>query len=199
MFDSRISAKEFINNLKSEIDVALPISDESYLAWLNSAEQFLYGFVIKEEGIYITEFADEISLPIDIEGENSIRSCDITSVYAKFSTMRRVQLLHVTLANGDTFKDVYFENGDKLCIKTSFPCNEAEIIYIKRPPLKKTLEDGNVMVPVEFVELIASKIRGEAYKLANEDSIAAKWLSDYNAHLQDFSAWCALKKAKVGM
>ncbi len=201
MFDSEIYAYDFISNLKNEVDVALPITDTSYLGWLNSTEQLLYGSVIKEEGIYTTENTESIALPIKLEDENNIRSADIVAVYAKFPISKRVQLMHVTAANGPTFGDVYFEKGNKLCIKSSYPCSEADIVYIRRPLLKtpENYKEETVKLPVEFMDLIASKLRGEAYKTANEDSLAAKWLNDYNAMLQDFNSWCAVKRANTGM
>ena len=54
------------------------------------------------------------------------------------------------------------------------------------------------MVPYEFIDIIKAKLRGEAYKLANEDALAAKWLQDYNAQLQDFAAWVQDKAAVFG-
>lgn len=201
VFDSKITAKAFISTIKSEIDVALPISDESYIAWLNAVEQMLYGSVIKEQGIYETDVLETIDLPLFMEGECDIRFEDIVAVYAEASLMKKIQLLKVTAANGHTFRDVYYKNGDKLCMNISFPCDTAKVVYIRRPIVKTPDNYGeiNVMMPVEFMELIAAKLRGEAYKLANEDSIAAKWINDYNALLQDFVAWCSNKRAKVGV
>ena len=200
MFESGITAKAFIENLKIEIDVALPISDETYLAWLNATEQFLYGSVIKEEGLHRFS-GTEIELPIKRTNEAGICSHDIVTVYAVLTPVRRVQLLHVTPANAETFKDVYYVLDENLCTSLSFPCEDIDLVYTKRPTIKteENYTSGTVKIPVEFIELIASKLRGEAYKLANEDSIAGKWLNDYNAHLQDFSAWCVSKRADIGM
>ena len=55
------------------------------------------------------------------------------------------------------------------------------------------------MLPVEFIDLVKAKLRGEAYKLANEDNHAAKWLNDYNTLLETFKAWIADKSANFGM
>ena len=200
MFDSGMSAKDFISRLKEEVDVALPISDDSYIGWLNSVEQFIYGSVIKEEGIYKDESAEDIPLPINIDGENKVRIEDVVAVYG-VNAYKRVQLLYVTVANRRTWKDVYYSKGDKLCARPGFPYERVEIVYVRRP-IEKTKEnysDCNVMIPIEFTELIASKLRGEAYKLANEDSIASKWLNDYNALLQDFTAWYNVRRAQVGV
>ena len=61
------------------------------------------------------------------------------------------------------------------------------------------VNDVNVMLPIEFIDLVKAKLRGEAYKLANEDSIAAKWLNDYNTLLETFKAWIADKSSNFGM
>jgi len=49
MFDSGISARDLIENIKGEVDVALPIPNASYVMWLNSLEYMLYSSVIKEQ------------------------------------------------------------------------------------------------------------------------------------------------------
>jgi len=76
---------------------------------------------------------------------------------------------------------------------------EMVIVYLVRPIVKTTAVSGNVMVPYEFIDLITAKLRGEAYKLCNEDAVAAKWLNDYNALLESFKQWLAIRQAKLGM
>ncbi len=199
MFDSGITVYDFIEKIKEEADVAPIISDKSYLSWLNSTEQMLYGSIVKEEGIYETSSINQVELPIVIDGENSVRMEDITAVYA--GSRLSIQLLLVTTANGLTFENTYFKENDTLCTHVGSDVDKLRIVYYRRPVIKTTSnwKSCNVMLPVEFIDLMAAKLRGEAYKLANEDSIAAKWLNDYNALLQDFGAWCALKNPKVGM
>lgn len=202
MFDSGISTKAFIENIRSEVDVALPISDETYLAWINAVEQFIYGSIVKEEGIY-TFAGDVLDLPITVNavGEAILEAQDITAVYAVLSSAQRVQLMHVSAANSVTFGDVYYFLCGSLYTRVSFPHDNTDVVYYRKPVIKTkdNYAAETIKLPVEFMELISSKIRGEAYKLANEDSIAAKWLNDYNAHLQDFGAWCASKIADIGM
>jgi hypothetical protein len=55
------------------------------------------------------------------------------------------------------------------------------------------------MLPAEFIELAKAKLRGESYKYANEDGLAAKWLNDYNALLETFKVWVQSKSANFGI
>ena len=54
--------------------------------------------------------------------------------------------------------------------------------------INEKYEDGtpvNVMVPVEFIDLVKAKLRGEAY-VCQRGSLVAKWLNDYNVLLETF-------------
>jgi hypothetical protein len=78
------------------------------------------------------------------------------------------------------------------------------IAYIVKPALVEVdendvIQDTNVMVPAEFIDLVKAKLRGEAYKLANEGDYAAMWLNDYNILLETFKNWYAGKAPKFGL
>ena len=60
-------------------------------------------------------------------------------------------------------------------------------------------DTDNVMVPLEFIDLVKAKLRGEAYKLANEDVLSAKWLNDYNILLENFKMWISEKNSNFGI
>ena len=79
--------------------------------------------------------------------------------------------------------------------------DKLKFIYIVRPELKteENYESLTVKIPVEFIDLAKAKLRGEAYKIANEDSLAAKWLNDYNILLETFKLWIANKQSSFGM
>ena len=55
------------------------------------------------------------------------------------------------------------------------------------------------MLPPELIDLAKAKLRGEAYKLANEDGLAAKWLNDYNVLLETFKVWIQSKAPAFGI
>jgi len=197
MFDSGIPANELVQNLKSEVDIANEIPDYTYMAWLNSLEQLLYSEFIKEQGkILVTGPAKNKiaikSLPVPA-GESPVRFEDIYTIYAD-----GVQLIKSTLASGVIFPNTYFKVGVDLGYHTDDTVGEMTIIYFVRPAVRYLLF-GNVMVPYEFIELVKAKLRGEAYKLCNEDAAAAKWLNDYNALLDGFQQWLLLRRATFGM
>lgn len=204
MFDSGISAKSLIEELKNtEVDIALEIPDKTYAEWLNSLQQLLYTEIIKEQKkVAVSEWENNLVDITSIKGEkeNTPIFEDIYAVYTDDGT----QLIKSTVASGVIFPNTFFRITDKLGFNTRETPKHLTIVYFVRPALITTtshgnITDANVMIPVEFIDLVKAKLRGEAYKLANEDSIAAKWLSDYNILLETFKAWIAEKAPNFGI
>ncbi len=200
MFDSGIKASALINQIKDEADIAVPVSDESYVLWLNSLEQLLYTELIREQGKI--EISDTEASVLNIEtinvpsGENAVRFEDIYTIYAD-----KTQLIFSTAASGVIFPDTYYKIGNNIGLNLSKTSEKIVIIYYVKPALK-TVSDisaKNVMLPIEFIDLAKAKLRGEAYKLVNEDALSAKWLNDYNILLETFKAWLSEKQSKFGM
>ena len=199
MFNSGIKVTDLIEQINSEADIALDIPDKSYVQWLNSLQQLLYTEVIKEQKKVVLEppFANNT---IDVsklseDGENAPRFEDIHAVYADYT-----QLIKSTVTTGVILPHTYFKIADELGFNTTVEKN-ITIIYFVKPELinPKDIDDSEVMIPIEFIDLVTAKLRGEAYKLANEDGLAAKWLNDYNVHLETFKAWIVSKSANFGM
>lgn len=208
MFDSGISAEDFIENLKSEVDIAVPISNASYVMWLNTVEQLLYTEYIKELTSYSVEVKDYFPFPGFLtmskifigEGEESPRFEDVYAVYAD-----GVQLSKTTFASGEmVFPHTYYKKDNGIGISGYDDINVLTVIYSIKPKLKTTdkngnITGGNVMIPPEFLTLVSAYIRGEAYKIANEDAIAAKWINDYNVLLETFKMWIDKRKSNFGL
>lgn len=194
MFDSKITAKKLIETIQSEADIAIDIPNQNYIDWLNALEQLLYREVIQEQALML--FADPgASAPLCIE-DKGIRFEDIHAVYAD-----KTQLIKSTLASGHIFPDSYYKDDNRLGLKLTDDADELKVIYFAKPELK-TEDDWNmqnVMLPIEFIDLAKAKLRGEAYKLANEGELAAMWLNDYNAMLEIFKIWIAEKQPKFGI
>lgn len=200
MFDSGIKASALIKQIKDEADIAVPVSDESYVLWLNSLEQLLYTELIREQGKI--EISDTEASVLNIEainvpsGENAVRFEDIYTIYAD-----KTQLIFSTAASGVIFPDTYYKIGNNIGLNLKKTPEKIVIIYYVKPALK-TISDisaKNVMLPIEFIDLAKAKLRGEAYKLVNEDALSAKWLNDYNILLETFKAWLSEKQSKFGM
>lgn len=205
MFDSGISASSLIAGLKNEIDVAIPISNRSYVDSLNSLEQLLYTEIIKEQRFIVyaqmgqNQNSRIISLPYTTSDAKPVEFEDIYTVFDG----RGRQLKKTTLVTGKILPHCWHRLGNSLVCKTD-SSSHLEIIYFVRPALKTVDENdvvgtGNVMLPVEFIDLAKAKLRGDAYKIANEDALAAKWLNDYNVLLETFKEWVEQKRPHFGM
>lgn len=197
MFDSGRTASALISELKSEVDAAPEIPNGHYLDWLNTLEQLLYSDIIKEQRrVKVKPVKNKVDLSkiAVATGEDNVRYEDIYTVYSG-----ETQLIETTLTSGVIFEDSYFKENNGLSVCPSEPIAGIEIIYFVRPALKTSSSSGNVMLPAEFLDMAKAKLRGEAYKLVNEDALAAKWINDYNALLESFKIWMAEKQPKFGM
>lgn len=208
MFDSQVKANDFILALKSETDIAPDIPDSYFIDWLNHVEQTLYDNVIKEEEVasysvpagsgdskgfrfYSAEYDD-------IDQNAPVRFEDIVSVTFVGRGLTKVSM---DIGEKRLFPYCYYREGE-----VSFKCYIPEaagtliLIYTVRPTPKTitNITTQNIMVPPEFLDLVRAKLRGEAYKFANEDALAAKWLNDYNQQLEYFRAWIASNKSTFG-
>ncbi len=200
MFNSGITAYDLIEQIKDEADISYPIPDASYVLWLNALEQLLYTELIREQGRIELDGVSGDVVDLDTltvpNGENAIRFEDIHAIYADDT-----QLIESTVASGVIFPDTYYKIGNNLGLNLTREPGTLKIIYFVKPELKTELNIGtkNVMLPIEFIDIAKAKLRGEAYKIANEDSLAAKWINDYNVLLETFKAWLSGKQSEFGM
>ena len=218
MFDSGILVKDLIDELKNtEVDIALDIPNATYVSWLNALQQLLYTEVIKEQREYRSEPEVQVENILFATGEeiglfrlsrikpstkeNKPMFEDIHAFY-----IDKTRLIKSSVDSGVVFPNTFFkyENDIGYNFNGLNDGTKERIIYYVKPALVKVddndvINDVNVMVPVEFIDLVKSKLRGEAYKLVNEDGIAAKWLNDYNVQLETFKAWINEKSPNFGL
>ena len=204
MFNSGISVKDLVEELNAEVDIALDIPNSTYVQWLNSLQQLLYTEVIKEQKKIAIKTSNENTISISSivvdTNEDRPRFEDIYAIYADDT-----QLIKSSLTSGVIFPNTYYKDNNNIGYHTETVPDELTIVYIVRPALITTTSHKNinetdvVMVPVEFIDLVKAKLRGEAYKLANEDNLSAKWLNDYNILLETFKAWISDKSHNFGI
>lgn len=208
MFKSSVAVGKLVEDLRNEVDIALPIPNHTYLEWLNSLEQLLYSEIIQEQKEYILknpENTDIAYASMAVEGDR-VRFEDIVAVF-----VNDVQLIKSSVLSGQIFPNCYYKKdednlGLNVYIQPEDTIEKIRVIYRPRPKLKEVKGDNEtisaddyVMLPEEFVELARAKLRGEAYKLANEDLLAAKWLNEYNVMLENFRVWIAEKQSTFGL
>lgn len=210
MFNSGISVKDLVEELNTEVDIALDIPDKTYVQWLNALQQLLYTEFIKEQRRIVlnSSLSSPLSNPIEIssipkvENENPPRFEDIYAVYAD-----DVQLIKSSVTSGVIFPYTYYKDNNNIGYNTRIVDGvqvmpgKLTIVYIVKPALidYNDIENAKVMMPIEFIDLVKAKLRGEAYKLANEDVLSAKWLNDYNILLENFKMWISEKNSNFGI
>lgn len=208
MFDSGITGEKLVKQVRSEADISFPIPDDSFYRWITSVEQLLYSELIQErkmvtldcptKGYAYGEFP--LSDLVPDYGEADVEFRDIVKVYAVYGE-KAIELSKTDVVSGFVFydKNLYWQNGDEVHYSTvdGYLCDKIVVIYVVRP---KVNTDGtaHVMFPPEFVELVACKLRGEAYKLSNEDALSAKWMASYNTELDNFKTWMIGKNERYG-
>lgn len=199
MFDSGITASALIEQIKDEADIAIPIPDATYVLWLNALEQLLYTELIQEQGKIELDGVNGSVIGIDAlnvpNGENAVRYEDIWCIYADST-----QLIKSTVTSGAIFPNTYYKIGNDIGVNLIHQPEKVRITYFVKPTLKTTenISTLNVMMPVEFIDLAKAKLRGEAYKVANEGELAAMWINEYNVLLETFKVWLSGKRPEFG-
>ena len=208
MFDSGISAKDLIAQLKSEVDAAEEIPNATYITFLNALEQMLYADFIKEQNtikVSLSPAVNTFPATVDLSGleipytEDNVTFEDIYAVYVNHN----LQLIKTSPANGIIFPNSYYKTGVNLSYSSKNPVREIRIVYIVKPAVKTVdendvIQGGNVMIPLEFIELVKSKLRYEAYMLVNEYTAAANWVNVFNSLLTTFSEWLSNREPQFG-
>ena len=92
----------------------------------------------------------------------------------------------------------YTDYSGNIMVNAGFVPEKITVIYRVRPALKYADEESYINLPVEFVDMLAARLRAEAYKLANDDAQGAKWMMDYNTQLETLKVWASMRNVRYG-
>ena len=198
MYDSGITVADFITEIKGETDISSVISDTKYERWLRAAVKVLYNEVILEQkiaditnGTYGIIDLSEIT-PGPEEAE--VTYDDILRIYADgYELQKSSNIGAYEFQDKNLFYKISEASVGYHTIIGDNP-EKVTVIYTVRPSDNCT----NVMIPLEWIDMVGCKMRGEAYKLANDDVLSAKWINDYNTRLENFKLWCASRRNGFG-
>lgn len=191
MYDCGITAKAFIETVQGEADISAVIPEASWLRWINTVEQFLYAEILAEYVRVEIPYAEEIPLTSIGEG---VTYDDIVSVYGDDVELDRAGVIAGTVVERPMYWTDY--EGNVILRPIDVP-SQVFVVYRLRPTIKKTGAE-TIQIPVEWLDLLAARMRGEAYKVANEDGLAGKWMNDYNMQLESFKIWAAKRNERYG-
>ena len=199
MYDSGVKCSDFINSIIGEADISIEIQSDSWYRWLNTVEQFIYTEILDEYASAEIDYASDsvaLSTLTVPSGCASVTYDDVISVYADGVQVEKSGIKGVMNFSD---KNLYYTdyNGNLILSLTEVP-NKITVIYRLRPILKTETGNNNVAVPAEFLDMVSARLRGEAYKIANEDGLAGKWLADYNTQLESFKVWAEKRNKRYG-
>lgn len=201
MYHSGITVADAIGMLTEEVDIVGDIPVSSYLRWVSSLEHLIYSDLLVDErrAEAVAEAGGVIRLSelSSAEGEKIPTFDEITKVYRDGEELTRAGLATACQFGND--KAFYVKDGEGIMVSV-FGEGEGDTFTLvwRAIPAVKTSSSEEILVPYAFLDMVLAKMRGEAYKLANDDTQAAKWLGDFNAQMESFRLWASERRKRFG-
>jgi hypothetical protein len=200
MYHSGVTVGELIVEMQEEVDIAGVVPASAYYRWISSLEALLYSDVLlfdRQASLAAVDGFLDLSLLTVGEGERTVLFDDVRKVYLDGEELTRSG--RVGAYQFDEEKSIYYpdENGIRVSVYGEGGDETYDIIW-RVIPAPKTGDGDEVMLPVEWLDMVMARLRGEAYKVANDDEQAAKWLGDYNTQLTSFREWAAIRGRRYG-
>ena len=203
-YSSGVTVSALIAQIKGEADISYPIPDASYIRFYNEVMQSLYSDIIDDEraaSITPSEYGSiALSDIASSSGCAPITFNDIVKIYVD-----DIEMIYCGEIGNSIFDRNVYCDGHDGTVKYKTPLTSGTVpenitvIFKARPAIVSSVSDtSDAGIPYQFISLVMAYIRGEAYKLANEDALSAKWIGDFNAQLADFKSWCAAKNVRYG-
>ena len=198
IFSSLFTVKSMIDDVMEKLGLYTPPTRADFYKFYNECLTRLYTEVICHRSMVEMTVASGFVTYNDlmVKASQSVSGEDICDVAVKspFNPILRATAWTQKLLPANTA--CYVCEKDRINLYPSSARQTYLIFYTYRP---STVTAGNestlqIALPPEYHNLLRAKLRGEAYKQANEDELAAKWLGEYNLLLEDFCRYVARKK-----
>ncbi len=200
MFSASVTVAQLLDSVIDGIGLFLPQDRAFYRDTLNECLCRLYTELIAEVrsmNVFAAGDLIQLSSLSPIPDAAPIREQDVCGVSA---TGKR--LYYLPPAQFDMRDDRGFYTVQDGAVRLSLPDlprNNLALFYLVCPMhFNADNEDTPVPFPDEFLPLLRAKLRGEAFRLANEDALAAKWLGEYNTLLDEFRLYLETVSARRG-
>jgi len=198
MYNSNVTISSLIEQIESEADVITRIEDEFYLKWVNIVQQTLYKELIEQYSHSEVETNGDLYLDdIEVTSEQApVEYDDIVKIYIDGEELTKASVITAfTIPDKDIY---YYDSANSVVrIRCKTPYDKTNVVYRVRPKIAEETSEY-IYLPYEWLEMLAAKIRGELYKIANDDVMAAKWLADYNTQLESFKVWIMKRNSRYG-
>ncbi len=202
LFTSTIDVRTLLDETMAEMGLYEEIPRATYRRVLNEAIGRLYGEVVREQGeVYCTPSGGSLtlsSLLLPFENE-PLREEDVLGIHKGTEVIHYLPPCRFHLVSSED-GNFYTVKDQSVLFAPAFTGQDVRLIYLRRPQLYTEDDEARMLpIPDEYLSLLRAKLRGEIFKLANEDSLAAKWLGEYNALLPAFAAYCErARRERVG-
>lgn len=204
MYKSGVTVSALLEQINNEVDIAFDIDVDVMLQSYNGLIIGLYRDIIKNEVVSkvstaLTKGDGELAFQ-----EEAFKSEQIYRVYTdKLFEAEKVNPTYALI----TDRTCWYPLGDKAIYLRNFDSEFAYIVYYESPEVvsynKETgafINDdaiAGIPLPIDFLDMIKAKIRGDMYAIANDDDLASKWYGIYNSRIEDFKMWVANTKEEV--
>lgn len=130
------------------------------------------------------------------DGAGAVHPRDVLAVYCGGRQLRYLPPEELASAAGMPYC-FYTVTPEGIRLSHTEAAQPMEVVFTLRPPIYGESDESRpVPLPDEFLPMLAAKVRGEVYRLANEDGLCAKWLAVYNAGLADLYDYLAERRRR---
>lgn len=206
MFDSGYPASELIKDIESESNMISTVSHRAYCGWINMCEQPIYSDIICEERVSTADYSSEIPLcELDFDGfyEDMPRASDIYKVFicenGVYTELEKTKPSRILSHLQDSYS-YYIEKGIIKIFSGKSNPESVKVIRFARPIPKTVVGEkviGTIALPIQYLEMLKCRLRGEKYRLIGEDELCAKWISEYNSQIEDFKQYISERKPGI--